>query len=70
MQIVEFDVEEGASPDVVGLPLKEAKIPPDSKVASIIRDGGLILPRGVESIRSATASSSSALLRLPGPGAA
>ena len=39
------------SPDVVGPPLKDAKIPPDSKVASIIRDGGLILPRGVESIR-------------------
>jgi trk system potassium uptake protein TrkA len=51
VQIVEFDVEEGASPDVVGPPLKDAKIPPDSKVASIIREGGLSLPRGVESIR-------------------
>ena len=51
VQIVEFDVEEGASRDVVDSPLKDAKIPPDSKVASIIRDGGLILPRGVESIR-------------------
>jgi trk system potassium uptake protein TrkA len=51
VQIVEFDVEEGASPDVVGPPLKEAKIPADSKVASIIRDEGLILPRGVEPIR-------------------
>ena len=51
VQIVEFDVEEGASADVVGLPLNEARIPADSKVASIIRDGGLSLPRGVESIR-------------------
>ena len=51
VQIVEFDVEEARARTWSGPPLKEAKIPPDSKVASIIRDGGLILPRGVESIR-------------------
>ena len=42
VQIVEFDV--------VGPPLREARIPADSKVASIIRGGSLILPLGGESI--------------------
>ena len=36
--------------EVVGLPLREARIPHDSKVASIIRGGKMILPRGDESI--------------------
>ena len=36
--------------EVVGLPLREARIPRDSKVASIIRGGKMILPRGDESI--------------------
>jgi trk system potassium uptake protein len=35
---------------VVGVPLREARIPPESKVASIIRGGKMILPRGNESI--------------------
>jgi trk system potassium uptake protein TrkA len=51
VQISEFDVEQGASTDVVGLPLREARIPGDSKVASIIRGGSLILPVGTESIQ-------------------
>jgi trk system potassium uptake protein len=46
VQIVEFDVEEGAAPTVVGMPLREAAIPPESKVASIIRGDAAILPRG------------------------
>ena len=50
VQIVEFDVDPGASPDVVGLPLRDARIPPDSKVASIIRGGEMRIPRGDESI--------------------
>ena len=33
VQIVEFDVEPGRARDVVGRPLREARIPPDSKVA-------------------------------------
>src|SRR5512134_329334 len=39
VQIVEFDVPAGdvQADEVVGLPLKDAKIPGDSKVASIIR---------------------------------
>jgi trk system potassium uptake protein TrkA len=45
VQIVEFDVEPGTSPTVVGVPLRDAAIPPDSKVASIIRGEETILPR-------------------------
>jgi trk system potassium uptake protein TrkA len=51
VQIVEFDVEPGADRDgVVGLALRDAKIPPDSKVASIIRGDRAIVPRGDEAI--------------------
>jgi len=51
VQIVEFDVDKaGSGRRVVGVPLKEAAIPPDSKVASIIRGGQMVLPRGDESI--------------------
>jgi trk system potassium uptake protein TrkA len=59
VQIVEFDVPqeesaEGAATDsfgqVVGLQLKEARIPADSKVASIIRGDRVLVPRGNESI--------------------
>ncbi len=51
VQIVEFDVpadiERG---EVVGPQLKEARIPPDSKVAAIIRGGRMIIPRGEATI--------------------
>ena len=51
VQIVEFDVPEDAGPgQVIGRPLKEGAIPPDSKVAAIIRGKELIKPRGSESI--------------------
>jgi trk system potassium uptake protein len=51
VQIVEFDVEaEADAPATVGPPLREARIPRDSKVASIIRGGQTIVPRGNESI--------------------
>ena len=47
VQIVEFDVEPDVhAPDVVGAPLREARIPPDSKVAAIIRGDQMIVPRG------------------------
>ncbi|MDQ3889121.1 MAG: Trk system potassium transporter TrkA [Actinomycetota bacterium] len=36
---------------VIGLPLRQAAIPADSKVASIIRGGKTIIPRGNESIQ-------------------
>jgi len=50
VQMVEFDVEDGVQDGVVGRPLREAEIPPDSKVASIIRGDRTIVPRGDESI--------------------
>ena len=58
VQIVEFDVprdsDAGATAsgfdEVIGLPLKEAKVPADSKVASIIRTERMLVPRGNESI--------------------
>jgi trk/ktr system potassium uptake protein len=58
VQIVEFDVPPdgvgGTTTDaydrIVGLQLKEATVPADSKVASIIRAGRMLVPRGDESI--------------------
>jgi trk system potassium uptake protein TrkA len=51
VQIVEFDVPPTAtSGPVIKRPLREAEIPPDSKVVAIIRGDRLILPRGVEAI--------------------
>ena len=35
---------------VIGLPLRQAQIPPDSKVASIIRGDTIVVPRGDEAI--------------------
>ena len=46
VQIVEFDVAEGASTEIVGVPIREAGIPRDSKVAAIIRGDQMILPGG------------------------
>ena len=51
VQIVEFDVEADAhAPQTIGHALRSAHIPPDSKVASIIRGGQMIVPRGDQSI--------------------
>jgi trk system potassium uptake protein len=47
VQMVEFEVPEKAKTgDVVGRPLREARIPRDAKVAGIIRGDRMILPRG------------------------
>jgi trk system potassium uptake protein TrkA len=52
VQIVEFDVEDGAGhPEVIGLPLREAAIPENSKVVAIIRGERIVPPRGSESIQ-------------------
>jgi trk system potassium uptake protein TrkA len=51
VQVGEFDAEEGASPDVIGVALRHAKIPADSKIAAIIRDSEMILPGGDDEIR-------------------
>ena len=55
VQMIELDVELGdASGDghggVIGRPLREARIPEDSKVATIIRGDRVLVPRGDESI--------------------
>ncbi len=52
VQIVEFEVPQGADPAVVDLPLREARLPADSRVFGIIRGDTLTLPRGGESIRA------------------
>jgi trk system potassium uptake protein TrkA len=51
VQIVEFEVPEGADPAVIDRPLREAKLPEDSRVFGIIRGDTLTLPRGSETIR-------------------
>lgn len=52
VQIVEFDVEDtSGTPDVIGVPLRRAQIPADSKVASIIRGGAMRIARGDETIQ-------------------
>jgi trk system potassium uptake protein TrkA len=51
VQLVEFEVEEGASSELVGVPLRETPIPRDSKVAAIIRDDRMVLPAGGDTIR-------------------
>jgi trk system potassium uptake protein len=52
VQIVEFDVPEEA-PDgtLVGVPLREAAIPADSKVAGLIRGDRMVFAHGDEEIR-------------------
>jgi trk system potassium uptake protein len=51
VQIVEFDVEDGAGrPGLIGLPLREAALPENSKVVAIIRGERIVPPRGTESI--------------------
>jgi trk system potassium uptake protein len=49
VQIVEFEVTGGDG--VVEVPLREAAIPPDSKVASIIRGDSIVVPTGDETIQ-------------------
>jgi trk system potassium uptake protein TrkA len=51
VQIGEFDVDMDASAQVLGVPLRDAPIPEDSKVAAIIRGEDTILPGGDMDIR-------------------
>lgn len=51
VQIVEFDVDEAASPHILDTPLRGARLPKDSRVASIIRGGDAILPRGSDTLQ-------------------
>jgi trk system potassium uptake protein TrkA len=52
VQVGEFDVDEDASPGVVGVPLRDAAIPSESKVAAIIRTEETVLPGGDDVIRT------------------
>src|SRR5687768_3903576 len=51
VQMVEFDVTGKADPVILGTPLREARVPADSRVAAIIRGEGVVIPRGDEQIR-------------------
>jgi trk system potassium uptake protein TrkA len=50
VQLGEFDVDDDASSTVLGVPLRDADIPDDSKVAAIIRGDDTILPGGDDAI--------------------
>ena len=52
VQFVEFDVTAKADPILLGAPLREAQIPPDSRVAAIIRRDQVVIPRGDETIQT------------------
>ena len=51
VQVGEFDVDGDASPEVLGVPLRDASIPGDSKIAAIIRGDDTILPGGDDDVR-------------------
>jgi trk system potassium uptake protein len=50
IQLGEFDVDEDASATVLGVALRNAPIPADSKIAAIIRGDETILPGGDDSL--------------------
>ena len=51
VQVVEFDVlESAAQSGVIGVPLREAALPPDSRVVAIIRGESMVPARGDERI--------------------
>ena len=51
VQLAEFDIDESVQPSLLGLPLREMPIPPDSRIAGIIRGAEFILPGGDDSVR-------------------
>ena len=51
VQLVEFDVSPAADPSLFGLSLRDARLPPDSRVAAIIRGENVVIPRGDEQIQ-------------------
>jgi trk system potassium uptake protein len=46
VQLVEFDVSESTDPSITGVPLREAVLPADSRLAAIIRGDDMRLPGG------------------------
>ncbi len=51
VQLAEFDVDAAADPSILGVPLRHARLPNDSKLASILRGDQTILPGGDDEIR-------------------
>jgi trk system potassium uptake protein TrkA len=51
VQIGEFDVDEDASKEILGVALRHAVLPRDSKVAAIIRESEIVLPGGDDVIQ-------------------
>ncbi|HVM68781.1 MAG TPA: Trk system potassium transporter TrkA, partial [Gaiellaceae bacterium] len=51
VQMVELDVTESSSSAVVGVPLREAELPADARIASIIRGDEMTLPGGDDVLR-------------------
>ena len=52
VQMVEFDVSAKANPILLDAPLRDAQLPPDARVAAIIRGDGVVIPRGDETIQT------------------
>ena len=50
VQLVEFDISEGSDPSILGVPLREAVLPGDSRLAAIIRGDEGRLPGGDDTI--------------------
>jgi trk system potassium uptake protein len=50
VQMVEFDVTKDVDPSVLGVPLREARLPGDARVAAIIRGEQALIPRGGETV--------------------
>jgi trk/ktr system potassium uptake protein len=51
VQVVEFDVPRDAASDaLVGRPLREARVPAESKVACIVREGQMVVPHGGDAL--------------------
>jgi trk system potassium uptake protein TrkA len=46
VQVLEFDVAREDPPAFAGTPLEDAALPPDSRVAAVVRDGEHIVPGG------------------------
>ncbi|MGH3127140.1 MAG: Trk system potassium transporter TrkA [Gaiellaceae bacterium] len=51
VQLAEFDVDDDASDTVLRTPLRHAPMPPDSKIAAVIRGDETILPGGDDEIQ-------------------
>ena len=50
VQMVEFDLTASADPSIIGEPLREARTPPDSRIAAIIRGDEVVIPGGAETL--------------------